>query len=585
MAEALQSLKRRHKTIGSAWKGTGAPLLRFAPALTLALFLVPIGAGLIGTWVPAFGYLPSLGGHNFALTHWRELFAYPGLPGALKLTLISGFTATLLSFVLVMAFVAACHDRPLFQFCRRWLSPLLAVPHVTIAIGVLFLIAPSGWFVRLLSPWLTGWELPPDIALVQDPYGLALTLGLILKEAPFLLLMTLAALEQSQTNERLAIARSLGYGPVSAWLNTVLPAIYRQIRLPVYAVLAFSLSVVDMALVLAPLSPPPLAVLVFQWFNDPDLTMRFRAAAGAGLHFFLVVAAILGWRVLEILVARLGRKRLFHGRRSGPGRAVRIGASIGMTLAYGLAGASLLGMTLWSFAQRWRYPDPLPTAWTLENWHRQAQGLTWIVGTTLCVGLATAAVALVLVLACLENEKRQGLHTTMGALWLLYIPLLVPQVAFLFGTQVLAASLGIVGTTVALVWSHLLFALPYVFLSLSGPYRSLDERYVRTALCLGASADRVFWRIKLPMLALPILFAFAVGFAVSVTQYLPTVFAGAGRFATLTTEAVSLAAGADRRVIGVYAILQAALPLVLFGMALAAPAYLFRHRRLMKSER
>jgi len=173
----------------------------------------------------------------------------------------------------------------------------------------------------------------------------------------------------------------------------------------------------------------------------------------------------------------------------------------------------------------------------------------------------------------------------MGALWLLYIPLLVPQVAFLFGTQVLAAGLGLVGTTTALVWSHLLFALPYVFLSLADPYRNLDERYERTALCLGASANRVFWRIKLPMLIQPILFAFAVGFAVSVTQYLPTVFAGGGRFATLTTEAVSLAAGADRRVIGVYAILQAALPLVLFGLALAAPAYLFRHRRLMKNTR
>ena len=40
----------------------------------------------------------------------------------------------------------------------------------------------------------------------------------------------------------------------------------------------------------------------------------------------------------------------------------------------------------------------------------------------------------------------------------------------------------------------------------------------------------------------------------SVGQYLPTLFAGNGRVATLTTEAVTLAAGADRRVIGVYAV-------------------------------
>ena len=38
----------------------------------------------------------------------------------------------------------------------------------------------------------------------------------------------------------------------------------------------------------------------------------------------------------------------------------------------------------------------------------------------------------------------------------------------------------------ALIWSHLLFVLPYVFLMLADPYRALDERYRRTGLCLGA---------------------------------------------------------------------------------------------------
>src|SRR3546814_7583305 len=109
--------------------------------------------------------------------------------------------------------------------------------------------------------------------------------------------------------------------------------------------------------------------------------------------------------------------------------------------------------------------------------------------------------------------------------------------------------------------------LPYVFLTLGDPYRALDGRFARTALCLGARPNRVFWQVKLPMLLRPVLFALAVGFAVSVTQYLPTLFAGGGRFVTLTTEAVGLAAGGDRRVIGVYAFLQALLPLLEIGSA------------------
>src|SRR3546814_10636614 len=105
------------------------------------------------------------------------------------------------------------------------MAPMVAVPHAAVALGLAFLIAPSGWLVRLVSPWATGWELPPDVATVQDPNALALALGLIVKELPFLLLMTLAALGQVRADARLAVARSPGYGPVTAWPKAVLPAL------------------------------------------------------------------------------------------------------------------------------------------------------------------------------------------------------------------------------------------------------------------------------------------------------------------------------------------------------------------------
>ena len=53
----------------------------------------------------------------------------------------------------------------------------------------------------------------------------------------------------------------------------------------------------------------------------------------------------------------------------------------------------------------------------------------------------------------------------------------------------------------------------------------------------------------------------------------------AGRFDTLTTEAVSLAASGNRRVIGAYALMQMLLPFLAFALAAAVPAWMFRHRR------
>ena len=85
------------------------------------------------------------------------------------------------------------------------------------------------------------------------------------------------------------------------------------------------------------------------------------------------------------------------------------------------------------------------------------------------------------------------------------------------------------------------------------------------------------------MLLRAVLAAAAIGFAVSIGQYLPTVLIGAGRWPTLTTEAVALASGGDRRVIGVYAFLQMLLPLAGFVLAALIPALLLANRRAMRA--
>jgi putative thiamine transport system permease protein len=565
----------RQVTFVGALAPRGLPrpdLLKTVPALTLAAFLAPVAAGLLGTLLPAFGFLPPLGGTEIGLDPWRRLLSAPELPSALRLTLTSGLLASAASVAIVIAFCAAAHGTPLFRALERLLAPLLAIPHAAVAIGLAFLLAPSGWVARSLSPWATGWTTPPDLATVQDPLGLGLTVGLVVKEVPYLLLMVLAASAQIEVKESLAIARSLGYRRMTGWLKAVLPRVYPQIRLPIYAVIAYSLSVVDMALLLAPATPPPLAPLLLRWFNDPDFAMRFCAAAGAILQLLIVVTAIAAWRGAEAIVARLGRIWVAGGRRGGGGRTIGIVAGGAMLIVVALAVAALAANGLWSVAERWRYPAALPTEWTLVRWRHHAGELGALLWTTAALGATAALCALGLTLGCLENEQRHGLHVSNRGLWLIYAPLLVPQVSFLFGLQVLLVAVGLDGGWIGLVWSHLLFVLPYVFLSLADPFRRLDERYARSARCLGASPSRVFWRIKLPMLRRPVVAAFAVGFAVSAAQYLPTLFAGAGRFATLTTEAVSLAAGADRRVIGLYALVQGVLPLLPFGLVLALPA-------------
>ncbi len=555
--------------------------LRFFPAITLLLFLGPIAAGLIGTLLPAFGYLPSLGGDQVSLEPWRDLFAAPGLAKAIGLTLLTGIGSTAIAFLLTVLVFASGHGTVIFNRAKRAMTPLLAVPHLAMAVGLAFLLSPSGWIARLISPWPSGWETPPDIAIVQGPFGIALTLGLVIKEMPFLVLMTFAALGQIRADDQIRMARSLGYGPVQAWLKVVLPLVYPQIRLPLYAVLAFSLSVVDMAMVLGPTTPPPLAPLVLRWFNDPELGMRFQAAAGAILQLLIVLGAIGCWRLAEIAVGRLVRPWLIGGRRGGEGRLARASGWSGLTLVFALALGSLLSVLIWSIAGRWRFPASLPESFSVKTWMTQAANLGAPTWTTFAVGMAATLIALFLVVGCLEHESREQRRPGAGTLTLLYIPLLIPQIGFLFGVQVALVWARLDGGWIGLIWSHLLFVLPYVFLALADSYRALDPRYARIARTLGRSPLRVLMQVKLAMLLRPVLIAAAVGFAVSVAQFLPTQFIGAGRLTTLTTEALSLAAGGNRRVVGLFAIVLAALPLLGFAFATLIPAWRFRHRRAM----
>jgi putative thiamine transport system permease protein len=283
--------------------------------------------------------------------------------------------------------------------------------------------------------------------------------------------------------------------------------------------------------------------------------------------------------ILEKLIARLGLAWLRRGWRWQRDGWLRGLALVPIVLCFGSVLLGLLALLFWSLARGWRFPAALPDGFTLAHWLRYGLDALTPLWHTLLAGLGSASVALVLVVACLEQETRWGRRPSQRALWLLYLPLLIPQVAFLFGAQVFLIRLRLDGHWLALLWSHLIFVLPYVFLSLADAYRAWDERYARTARCLGASTWRVWLRIKLPMLLRPILIATAVGFSVSVAQYLPTLFAGAGRYPTLTTEAVALAAGGNRYAISVYAYLQLLLPWLAFALAQAIPAWRFRHRR------
>lgn len=538
-----------------------------------ALLLVPVGLGLIGVALPAFGYLPAIGGTILSWEPWRALLAEPGLLSASLLSLATGLVSAAAAVTLAALLLAGGRTW-IRRLLERLLAPLVAVPHIALAVGLAFLLMPSGWLARLLSPWLTGWARPQGWAFPNDDLGLSLILGLVAKELPFILLVALAALPQVEEARRLAMARSLGYGQVSAWLKAVLPDLLRRLRLPIFAVIAYGVSNVEMAIILGPSTPPTLAVLIVEWFQDPDLAKRFLGSAAALLQIGLVVLALGLWQVLGCCLARFWRALAADGRRDLGDRLLTTLTSLvtgPLTLVTLL---SLLCLLLWSFAGSWRFPEALPT-WEATTWMRHGPALLSSSLTTLTLALASTALALVLSVLALEASSRDGRPPGRGALLVLAAPLLVPQIAFLFGVAVSVAEGGWIGAWPAVLWGHLLFVLPYVYLALAGSYLSLDPRYAAMAASLGKSPLQILLRVKLPLLRPALLTSAAVGIAVSVALYLPTILLGGGRIVTLASEAVTLSSGGDRRLLAATALAQAVIPLI----ALLLVAWLNGSRR------
>lgn len=537
-------------------------------AVVLLGLIAPILVGLAETARAAFGVLPALGLNAWSLKPWRMLFAQPGFGSSLRLSVVTGLGSTLIALALAVGFCAAAPGR------MRWLPPFLAVPHAAMAVGLAFVLAPSGWIARALAP-VMGWVQPPDIASVHDAWGLALMLGLVVKELPFLLLVMASGLSQLPVARQIAVGRAMGYGPGVAWIKLILPQLWPLIRLPVWVVLAYGVSVVDMAIILGPSNPPTLAVAVLRWFSAADVAMILPASAGALLQAGLVVGCIAVLWGAEGVLRVVGRWWLRRGGRGmswAPGLQL---ARVGVWGLIGLAAVALLSLMVWSLAWRWSYPMIWPEAWSGEIWMRADWGKALI--NTLV--LAGVTVVLSLLLAVFWLEAEENLTRAAWAEALIYLPLLIPQIGFLYGLNVVFLRAGISGGYGAVVWAQALFVFPYVMIALSEPWRALDARLLRLAAALGAGRWRRLIALRLPMLLGPILTAAAIGVAVSVAQYLPTLFLGAGRIATLTTEAVTLSSGSDRRVTGVYASLQAALPFAAYGLAALVPAWWHRNRR------
>lgn len=531
------------------------------PALLLAtLMAVPM------LWVAASAIVAGLNG-----AAWQQLWSDSQWARALGMTLWTGLASTVLSVGVTAWLLSRSFPGPRWTRVVGALPSMLAVPHAAFAIGLAFLVAPSGWILRALSPWATGFNAPPPWPTTQDPWGLGLIAVLVAKEVPFLLWAAATQLQRGDVAARwtreLQVAASMGYGPQQAWWLVLWPQLWPRLTGPLLAVLAYSLTVVDMALVIGPTSPPTLSVLAWQWLLDADALKNAQGAAAAW-----VLAGALALLASGLWTLRRGLQRhphLVHGRRGAAGQRRTLVPPLAPMVALYLA--VMLALAVGSVSGIWPFPALWPQSLSGQGWAAVA-GSAPTVWLTVALAAASSATALCWGVAWLECAPARW-DTWMRRL--VVLPLALPSVLWVIGLHRLALAWGIDTQWAGLWLAHTLAAVPYVLIALSPAYLGFDARHAQVAASLGKRRLTFLLQVKWPLLKAALTAALAVGFAVSVAQYLPTLFIGGGRFATVTTEAVTLASGAQRSMTAAFAWLQWLLPVAVFGAA----AWLGRPRR------
>ncbi len=529
---------------------------RAALALPLGLFALPLALALPAALLQA----ADTGA-------WRALTSDPQLARALGLSVGTAAFSTVLALLACLGLVTHLYRSRHCSQLTRALGPMLAVPHAAFAIGLALLVMPAGLLARLLAP-LAGWVAPPDWPTVNDPHGVALTAVLVCKELPFLLWNTLALLARPDValslRGWLASGVTLGYRSSAVWWRVLWPLLLPRLAWPLLAVLAYGLTVVDLALIVGPASPPTLAVVAWQALQDGNAARNAEGAAAAVLLSLVLAVLAAAAALASRWLLRRWQTVAVDGRRrtAGPRAGMAMHALWrGLLTLYAVVAALLLAS---SWVGVWTFPALLPQLWATGAWQQVYES-----GGTLALsaglGTVAAGVAMVLVLIWFEATPASW---DRRATPLVLAPLVLPSLLLMTGLYALALPLRLDGTLAGLAWVHILVTLPYVFVALAPAWRSFDPRFESTALALGRSRAAFWWRIKAPLLGAPIAAALAIGFAVSVAQYLPTQFIGAGRHATITTEAVTLASGGQRHTAAAFAVLQALLPAI--GFALAA---------------
>jgi len=210
------------------------------------------------------------------------------------------------------------------------------------------------------------------------------------------------------------------------------------------------------------------------------------------------------------------------GRRVSQ-RHMWLGLVVGVIILYTIS--PLVAIITASFDAKSYVTFP-PAQWSLHwyaNLFTQSEFLSAAI-FSLWLGVASALIALAVGLPAAYALVRRSGKWSHGLQPFFLSPLIVPKIVFGVAIFVFVVKLNMYGNPISLVLAHAVLSLPFVIVLLSAAFAVTDPALEDAARDLGAGNVRVFWKILLPQIFVPVIISGLFAFLNSLDQLESTIF-------------------------------------------------------------
>lgn len=226
-------------------------------------------------------------------------------------------------------------------------------------------------------------------------------------------------------------------------------------------------------------------------------------------------------------------------------------------LAFAIFGP-LANLVLWSFAERWYAPHPLPLTWGLRFWEivfRPTGDAMAALLTSVSIALLTVTVALALSIPAGYALARLKLPSRTLIMMLFLLPQAFPSVAIYIDVARLFYRVGLAGTIPGVVLVHAAHGLVYSVWIATAAFAAVDREVESAARDLGASPFVAFRDVTLPLAAPGLLASAIFVFLESLDEFTGTFFVGVPQVSTLPLLLYSAGMGGNYQIASITALI------------------------------